>query len=116
MPFPDAEVHSWLNSWAAGAVHVQVHLGDPGAAGTSNPASLTARQSATFGAAASRQRANDVAVQFTSNTETYTWISYWSASSGGTFKGRAQLNAPAAMNSGDILLFNIGALILGPIT
>jgi hypothetical protein len=68
------------------AVWVQMHIGDPGAAGTSNLAGNTTRQQATFGAAAaSGTISNTAAVAWTSvsTSETYVYASLWSASTVG---------------------------------
>jgi hypothetical protein len=40
------------SSYAIAQLYCKLHVGDPGAAGTSNPAVETARQSVSFGAAA----------------------------------------------------------------
>jgi hypothetical protein len=100
---------------ANAAYYVQLHLGDPGAAGTSNVAANTTRQQATFGAAASAGSiSNTVAVTFASvpNTEVYTHVSFWTASSGGTFTGSDDLSASASMTAGDTFMIAIGSLTL----
>ena len=94
---------------------MKLHLGDPGSAGTTNPAVETTRQQATFGsAAASRAISNTVAIEWTnvSTTETYTWVSLWTASSGGTFLGRDDLSSSAAVTAGDTFRIPIGDLDL----
>ncbi len=70
-------------------IFVKLHLGDPGAAGTANPAVNTTRQAVTFAAASGGAVASNADVQWTSvaATETYTHFSLWTASSGGTFVG-----------------------------
>ena len=119
--FSDTVANSWLDavarntSYANAAVWVQLHLGDPGSAGTSNPAAETDRVQATFGAAASsRAISNTVAVEWTnvSNTETYTWVSLWTASTSGTFLGRDDLSSSAAVTDGDTFRIPIGDLDL----
>ncbi len=102
-------------SLAYAAVWVKLHTGDPGSAGTSNPAANTTRQQATFGsAAASRAISNTAAIEWLAvpNTETYTHISLWTASSGGTFIGRDDLSSPAAVTAGDTFRIPIGDLDL----
>lgn len=66
---------------------IKLHLGDPGSAGTANPAANTTRQQATMGSASAGSAANTVAVTWTSvpNSETYTHFSMWTASTAGTF-------------------------------
>jgi hypothetical protein len=93
------------------AAYVQLHIGDPGAAGTSNPASNTTRQQATFGSAASAGAiANTVAVTWTSvpASEDYTHFSVWSASSSGTFQCSGTITANPVV-TGDTLTYAIGA-------
>lgn len=92
------------------AVWAKLHTGAPGSAGTSNAAAETTRKQCTFGtAAASAAIATTAALLWSavSTTETITHLSFWTASSGGTFLGDAALNASAAATAGDNL--NIAA-------
>lgn len=98
-------------AFAVAAVHAKLHLGDPGAAGTANPAAHTTRAQVTFGdAAASGAIANTAAVSFTSLTaaETITDVSLWSASSGGTFLARDAASSSAAVAVDDTYELPIG--------
>lgn len=100
---------------ASAAFYVKLHIGDPGAAGTSNAAANTTRQAVTFGsAAASGAISNTVAVEWTnvSTTETYSHVSFWTASSGGTFLGSDDLSSSAAVTAGDTFRIPIGDLDL----
>ena len=100
---------------AEAAVWVQLHLGDPGSAGTANPAANTSRQQATFGSAATGRAISNTAViewASVSNTETYTWISLWDASTTGNFLGRDDLSSSAAVTAGDTFRIPIGDLDL----
>jgi hypothetical protein len=100
---------------ANAAFYAKGHLGDPGSAGTANPAVETTRQAVTFGsAAASGSIANTVAVSWTnvSTTETWTWVSFWTASSAGTFLGSDDLSSSAALTAGDTLTIAISGLTL----
>ena len=100
---------------ANAAMYVKLHTGDPGAAGTSNAATNTTRQQATFGsAAASGAISNTAAVEWTSvsTTETYTHVSLWTASSGGTFLGSDDLSSSAAVQAGDTFRIPVGDLDL----
>lgn len=102
-------------SYSNAAVWVKLHTGDPGAAGTSNAAANTTRQQATFGnAASSGAISNTVAVEWTSvsTTETYSHISLWTASSGGTFLGSDDLSSTAAVTAGDTFRIPVGDLDL----
>lgn len=100
---------------ANAAFYVKLHLGDPGAAGTNNAAANTTRQAVTFGsAAATGTISNTAAVEWTSvpNTETYSHVSFWTASSGGTFLGSDDLSSTAAVTAGDTFRIPVGDLDL----
>lgn len=93
----------------------KLHLGDPGAAGTNNPAAETTRKACTFGAAASAGAISNTAqVEWTnvSTTETYTWVSFWDASSAGTFLGSDDLSSSAPVTAGDTFRIPTGDLDL----
>jgi hypothetical protein len=96
------------------SVYVKLHTGDPGSAGTSNAATETTRQVVTFAAAASGSIASNAAVTWTnvSTTETYSWVSLWTASSGGTFLGRDDLPSSKSVTAGDTFQINSGDLTL----
>lgn len=98
---------------ANAAVYVKLHTGDPGVAGTTNAAANTTRQAATFGsAAATGTISNTAAIEWTnvSNTEVYSHISLWTASSAGTFLGSDDLSATASVTAGDTFRIPIGDL------
>ncbi len=101
------------------AFYIKLHTGDPGVAGTANAAANTTRQACTFAAAASGACATSGATTWTnvSNTETYAYVSFWSAVTSGTFLGSDSLVAARAVTAGDT--FNIPAgdvsLSLSPI-
>lgn len=100
---------------ANAAFYVKLHIGDPGAAGTSNPAAETTRQAVTFGsAAASGAISNTVAVQWTglAASETISYVSFWTASSSGTFLGSDDLASAQAVNSGGSFVIPVGDLDL----
>ncbi len=119
--FSDTVANSWLDafarntSYANAAVWVKLHTGDPGSAGTNNAATETTRKQATFGSAASgRAISNTADIEWTnvSTTETYTWVSLWTASSAGTFLGRDDLSSSAAVTAGDTFRVPTGDLDL----
>lgn len=119
--FSDAVANEWLDalarndSYANAAVWVQLHLGDPGAAGTSNPAAETDRVQATFGSVASGRAISNTAViewLAVAATETYSHVSLWSASTAGTFLGRDDLSSTAPVTAGDTFRIPIGDLDL----
>lgn len=100
---------------ANAAYYVKLHLGDPGSAGTSNAAANTTRQAVTFGVAASSGSISSTAnADWTNvpNTETYTHVSFWTASSGGTFLGNDDLSSSAAVAAGDTFRIPSGQLTI----
>lgn len=96
---------------AEAAFYLKLHLGSPGSDGSANAAAETTRQAVTFGdAAASGAIANTAAVQWVSvsNTEAITHVSFWSASTAGTFLGADDLPATKSVTAGDTLTIAIG--------
>lgn len=91
---------------------LKLHTGDPGAAGTSNAAGETTRQSVTFSAASGGAITNSADVAWTnvSTTETYSHWSAWSASTGGTFLCSDALNVAKAVTAGDNFTIPTGDL------
>jgi hypothetical protein len=119
--FAEATRNSMLNafarntSYANAAVWVKLHLGDPGSAGANNPAANTTRQQATFGSvAAAGAISNTAVVEWTGvpNAETYTHVSFWTASTAGTFLGSDDLSASATVAVNDTFRIPIGDLDL----
>lgn len=93
-----------------GTLYVELHVGAPGAAGTSNPAGNTTRVAAgTFTAPAAGSSTNNAAVTWTNvNTaETYSHIALWSLSSGGVFIASGSITANA-VSIGDTFTIPIG--------
>jgi hypothetical protein len=102
------------NYTAPVGIFVQLHVGDPGAAGTSNPATETTRKAVTFGSVASGGSiANTVAVTWTNiaGTQDATNYSLWDAVSGGNFLGSGTITA-AGYTAGDTYNMAIGAIVL----
>ena len=92
------------------SVFAKLHLGDPGAAGATNPAVETTRQQVTFGSAATTGAiANTVAATWTSvsTTETYTHYSLWTAVTAGTFLGSGTITG-GAVTAGNNFSIPIG--------
>ena len=102
------------NYTAPVAFFVKLHLGDPGAAGTANPAANTTRKSTTFAAASAGSISTSADVVWTSvsNTETYSHVSFWDASSAGNFIGSCALSASRAVTAGDDFTIPTGSLTL----
>ncbi len=102
------------NITAPTGFYVKLHIGDPGAAGASNAAAETTRQSASMAAAASGAITNDAAVTWTnvSTAETYSHVSFWSAAAAGTFLGSDDLAVARTVAVGDTFTIAIGDLDL----
>jgi hypothetical protein len=115
-----AEANALLDAYARNQAYtstafwVKLHTGDPGAAGTSNPAGETTRKQATMSAASAGAITNSAALEWTavSTTETYSHVSFWTASSGGSFKGSDALDTARAVTAGDNFTIAAGDLDL----
>lgn len=98
-----------------GGLYIRLHVGDPGASGTSNGSAVTTRSQATFAAAAS----GAIALTGTSpswsmtGTETISHISVWDASTGGNFLWSATLSVAKSVQTGDTLTLTSCGLSLG---
>ena len=91
------------------AIYAKLHIGAPGAAGTSNAAGNTTRQAITFGAAAAGAISNDNAPSWTnvSTSEDYTHISLWDHVSAGNFMLSGTITANAVV-AGDTFTLPVG--------
>lgn len=91
----------------------QLHVGDPGAAGTSNIATETTRKAVTFSAASGGVMTNSVAVQWTNiaGSQDATFFTIWNAASAGTFKFSGTITANA-YTAGDTYTAAISAITL----
>ena len=102
-------------SWTQPAAFwVKLHTGDPGSAGTSNAATETTRKQATF-AAASLGVCNtsaDLAWTNVAATETYSHVSFWTASTAGTFVGSDALDTAKAVTAADSFTIPAGSASL----
>lgn len=116
-----AILNSWLDglcrsvTWTEPAgFFVKLHTGDPGSAGTSNAAGETDRVAVTFSAASGGAITNSAAVEWTnvSTAETYSHVSFWDASTGGTFLGSDDLAVARAVQVGDNFTIAAGDLDL----
>jgi len=92
------------------AFYVKLHTGDPGAAGTSNAAGETTRKLATFSAASGGAITTSAALAWTNvpAAETISHVSFWDASSGGTFLGSDDLATPRLLAIGDTFTISAG--------
>jgi hypothetical protein len=92
--------------------YVSLHTADPGETGASEATGGSyARQSASFGAAASGAIANDAAISFTAMpAATITHVGVWDASTAGNFLWGGALAASKTTNSGDTFTIPTGDL------
>lgn len=76
---------------------IKLHTGDPGGSGTSNAATETTRQQATFSSASGAAKTTSADLTWTNvaAVEDYTHYSMWTASTGGTFGGSGTITANA---------------------
>lgn len=96
--------NNWLDTdFATAGSFIKLHTGDPGSAGTTAAAAGdTSRKQATMGAAASGAKAmTSMSGNWTNGgtSETLSHISWWSASTAGTFKASGALSTPQAWAS-----------------
>jgi hypothetical protein len=93
-------------------VYIKLHTGDAGEDGTSNAATNTSRQSASWAAASSGSIATNATISWTSvsTTETYSHWSMWDNSTAGNCLWTGALSSSAAVTAGDT--FQITSLTL----
>ena len=85
--------NKWLDAlgnntaFSVTACYAQLHVGDPGAAGTANAATETTRKSVSFAAASNGAIASDADVTWTniSGSQDATHFTAWDGITGGTF-------------------------------
>jgi len=93
------------------AWYVKLHIGAPGAAGTSNPAAETTRQAIDCG---TDGLSNIAAITWidVSTTEDYSHVSVWDHVSAGNCLWQGDLNAPVSVTAGDTFTIATGELDL----
>lgn len=118
--------NKWLDMLGASAfsapatTFVQLHTGEPGAAGTSNVSSVTTRPAITWAAASAGSKAIAATLPAWSNWagtngEVVTNISVWDASSNGNFLFSVLLTASKTVNNGDTLTLTSMTISFTPI-
>jgi hypothetical protein len=86
------------------AFYIKLHTGDPGAAGANNAFGDATRKQATFSAAVADgtiTTSADINWTNVSAAGTVSHVSFWDASTGGTFLGSDDLATPRALAIGD---------------
>lgn len=108
-----AGANTALDALVAAYPWVKLHIGDPGAAGTANPATETTRKQATWDASSGGATANSGALTWTSvaGSEDFTHFTLWTASTAGTFGASGSVTANA-VTAGDTFTIAIGDLDL----
>lgn len=100
-------VSATLSEITGSASFAQLHVGAPGAVGTANASSVTTREAVTWAAPSGVTITASNTPEWPSwagtNGEVVTDVTFWSASSGGTFEFSAALNASVTMNVTDSL-------------
>jgi hypothetical protein len=97
------------------ACYIKLHLGDPGEDATANPALNTTRIVVTFAAAVNPAgtKTSNVQAQWVAvpNTETYSYISLWDASSAGNPLLTGALTSPVSVTAGGTFTIASGQLV-----
>jgi hypothetical protein len=109
--------NAWLDavgnntSFAVGTVYVKLHVGDPGANGTSNAATETTRKAASFAAASTGSIASDADISWTNiaGSQDATHFTAWDNISAGNFLFSGTVTANA-YNAGDTFTISSGSL------
>lgn len=98
-------------SFSVATVYVKLHVGDPGANGTSNAATETTRKAASFAAASSGSIASDAAITWTNiaGSQDATHFTAWDNISAGNFLFSGTITANA-YTAGDTFTISSGAL------
>lgn len=108
-----ARADASIDATVALGTWIKLHIGDPGAAGTANPATETDRVQASFGAASGGTAVTDTDTEWlaVSTGEDYTHFSMWTASTAGTFLWSGTVTADA-VTAGNNFLIEAGDLAL----
>lgn len=109
--------NKWLDamgnntSFAVTTAYIKLHVGDPGANGTSNAATETTRKAASFASASSGSLASDAAITWTniSGSQDATHFTAWDDVSAGNFLFSGTITANA-YTAGDTFTISSGAL------
>lgn len=117
-----AQANLYLEVYRNGAVtgvatpFIQLHTGDPLAAGTTAVANSSTRKAITWAAASGGSMALSTLADFTGTTsETITHVSLWTAASAGTFLQSFALTASQAIINGSVLHFSTFTVSFSPI-
>ena len=109
--------NAWLNalgnntSFAIAQVYVKLHVGDPGANGTANPATETTRKAVSFGVASAGVLASDADVSWTNiaGSEDASHFTAWDNLTAGNFLFSGSITANP-YDAGDTYTISSGNL------
>jgi hypothetical protein len=109
--------NAWLNalgnatSFSVTTAYVKLHVGDPGAAGTSNAATETTRKSVSFAAASNGALASDADVSWTNiaGSQDATHFTAWDNETAGNFLFSGTITGNA-YTAGDTYTISSGGL------
>ena len=98
------------------SLNIQLHLGDPGAAGTANPSAVTTRQVLTLAAGSGGSGVISNSPVFTMTaTEAVTHVSIWSHISAGIVLYTGALSATKNVVNTDTITFTTATVSLSPL-
>lgn len=104
------------NITAPSQIFIKLHTADPGAAGATAASAVTTRNQATWSAPSSNAIAlSALATWAMTATETITHLSFWDASTAGTFLRSAALSAGVAVVNGSTLQVTTLTVAVTPI-
>lgn len=87
------------NAVSGGITHFQLHSGNPGAAGTTSPVGSRVASTGSVNGTTGAITWSSIAFTGLTANQSVTHVSYWSASTGGTFRGASALAGDAAANA-----------------
>jgi hypothetical protein len=98
-------------SYSAANVYVQLHIGSPGSAGTSNLATETSRKLTTFATASAGIITSNADASWTNiaGSQTATFFTAWDAATSGNFLFSGSITA-SAYTAGDTFIISSGQL------
>lgn len=106
-----SEANEDLDALGAEFPWIKLHVGDPGAAGTSNAATETTRKQASWAAATGGVLATNAELRWNTvaGSEDFTHFSAWTASTAGSFGFSGTITADA-VTAGNNFVVNSGGL------
>jgi len=101
---------------AEAAIYVQLHTANPGTVGTTSVSSVTTRPAITFTTPTTGVLNSSTTPSWTSwagtNGEVVSHVSFWDASTSGTFLWSAQLSASKTINTGETFTLSSASLTI----